>query len=301
MAAASTRTIPIELQEQVLACLHGDVLAMKTCSLVCQAWRPSTRTHLFYTFEVRYDAQSDKDLSYCQDFVKNFLHLAGYIREIDIQDGCCVLAMSVYSSELRALCVLLDHTHSLHRIFLSTSCDGIGSMRVWRDNFEEFRVSFSAVLDRSSDSLTHFLLDGFFLQVFDLEILRGLRHLEYIGLERTGPVSDDGDIPIAGLLPGDSPQLKTLRTLTLYFTFPGPRNGCFVAGLATALNAMKFSRITNLRLGGVLTIAVLEALPEDWLSNVIHLALELSTFSLCPAPCNPCLATEHPPQRTIQV
>ncbi|KAJ7670636.1 hypothetical protein DFH06DRAFT_981023 [Mycena polygramma] len=52
-------TLPIELHEEIIGYLHGDVPTLKSCSLVCQAWRLSTRTRLFYRFNAWHDAFAD--------------------------------------------------------------------------------------------------------------------------------------------------------------------------------------------------------------------------------------------------
>ncbi|KZT73644.1 hypothetical protein DAEQUDRAFT_422254 [Daedalea quercina L-15889] len=44
---AAVDMLPIEVQEQILDHLHDDTLALKACSLVCSAWVPTARLHLF--------------------------------------------------------------------------------------------------------------------------------------------------------------------------------------------------------------------------------------------------------------
>ncbi|KAJ7150830.1 hypothetical protein C8R43DRAFT_1127757 [Mycena crocata] len=70
-----------------------------------------------------------------------------------------------------------------------------------------------------------------------------------------------------------------LHTLTPYFIFSDPANGFLVNAIASALHAVHVSHITNLRLGGVINMSVLEAMPPSWLSNLTHLALELTNLN----------------------
>ncbi|KAH9923252.1 uncharacterized protein B0H18DRAFT_474185 [Fomitopsis serialis] len=45
--------LPLEIQEQVLDHLHDDPSALEACSLVCSAWLPTARLHLFRTVKLR--------------------------------------------------------------------------------------------------------------------------------------------------------------------------------------------------------------------------------------------------------
>ncbi|KAJ6572308.1 hypothetical protein B0H19DRAFT_1065267 [Mycena capillaripes] len=267
-------TIPIELHERILDCLHGDIPTLKTCSFVCRAWKPSTRIHLFRRFNASYDASTDQEGSafiYCRKYVEQALHLAEYIREIEIH-----VLLDDDMSETRALCVILDRAQSLQRVSISTFQGGFTTMRAWRTVSAQLRGSLSAALHRSSLSLSHILLDGFSWAVSDLELFRGMRRVEYVGIERMGFEDAEDDIPSTPIS-GDC--CGTLHTVTLYFNFPDPGNGLLVASLVATLHAVKVSHITNLRLGGVLNVAVLAALPHDWLSNVTHLGLELTNLN----------------------
>ncbi|KAJ7484231.1 hypothetical protein FB451DRAFT_1231839 [Mycena latifolia] len=273
-------TIPIELQERILDCLNGDISALKACSLVCGAWRPTTKIHLFYKFCVLYDA-GDTDFKYCEKFSAKFLHLAQYIREVDIQDGCGVLTDAAITgdgmSEQPALCTVLDRTHTLHKFSISTFCGNIGRIRSWRSIHGNVRASLSGAFDRSLPSLTHLLLDGFSFLLSDLKLFHGKRRLEYVGLERMVGLDDGATVT---LFPGDdSSHVGGLHTLSLYFIFADPTNGTLITAVTEALAGVNASHITNLRLGGVINASVLEALPFPWLSNLTHLALELTNLN----------------------
>jgi hypothetical protein len=277
---APTVTIPIELQERIIDFLHGDISTLKTCSFVCRPWRPTTRIHLFHRFNAWNDASAEQDdpsLHHCGRYVEEVLHLAEYIREIDIQDGAGVL-FEDQSSESHSLCAILDATRSLQRVSVSTAIfrGGFPSMAAWRKVSPKLRASLSASFHRSS-SLTHIFLDGFSLAVSDFELFRGIHRLEYVGIERMGvEYDDDYENPPIPISDGELSQPGGLRTLTLYFNFSDPGNGLLVTGILTALHA---GNITNLRLGGIVNMSVFEALAPAWLSSVTHLGLELTNLN----------------------
>ncbi|KAF7348673.1 hypothetical protein MVEN_01386100 [Mycena venus] len=277
----STVGVPIELQERILDCLLGDISTLKTCSFVCRAWRPTTRTHLFRRFRALYDAdtepEDDPAFYRCRKYVQQVLHLAEYIREIDIQDEPGIL-LEDGVSESHALCVILDRIESLHRVSISTFGGGYSTMRAWRKISPKFRASLSATLHRSPRSLTHIFVDGFSFAVSDLDMFRGMRRLEYIGLERMGVEYDENETSFTPIS-DDSPRLGSLQTITLYFNFSDPENGLLVTGLVKALEVINVLHITNLRLGGVVNTAVFEALPSTWLSSITHLGLELTNLN----------------------
>ncbi|KAJ6599914.1 hypothetical protein DFH09DRAFT_1303270 [Mycena vulgaris] len=276
-------TIPIELQERILDCLDGDLSTLKSCSFVCGAWRPTTKIHLFRKLQVSYDASGDDpSFSYCAKFVAEVLHLAQYIREVEIEDGCGVLVdgtlfREAFMSEPVALCAILDRTHSLHRISISTFCGSLGRIRPWRSLLANVRGCISSALHRSLASLSHLFLDGFSLAVSDLELFRGMQGLEYVGLERMGVEYDNDADPVTPIF-GDS-QPGGLHTLALYFIFSDPANGALLTAVIDALAGVNVSHITNLRLGGVINASVFQALPLPWLSNLTHLALELTNLN----------------------
>ncbi|KAF8217526.1 hypothetical protein K438DRAFT_2006636 [Mycena galopus ATCC 62051] len=274
-------TIPIELQECILDCLVGDISSLKACSLVCQAWGPTTRIHLHSRFTATYDISTDPDdpdFYPCRMYANQSLHLARYIREMDIQDGWGVL-LEDGASELQALRVILDHTESLHRVSILTFRGG-GSMVVWQKNSAQFRASLSAALQRSSSSLTHIFLYGFSFTLSDVEMFRGMRRLQYVGLERMGVIPNGNDNSSSRISNDEtSRHLGSIQTLTLNFNLPDPANGPFVTGLINALHSVDVSHISNLRLGGVVNKSLLEALPPAWLTNLTHLGLELTNLN----------------------
>ncbi|KAI0739047.1 hypothetical protein C8Q80DRAFT_226135 [Daedaleopsis nitida] len=45
-------TIPLEICYSVIECLHSSKPELARCSLVCQAWLHSTRSHLFHTLDL---------------------------------------------------------------------------------------------------------------------------------------------------------------------------------------------------------------------------------------------------------
>ncbi|KAJ7306862.1 hypothetical protein DFH08DRAFT_515900 [Mycena albidolilacea] len=274
-------TIPIELQEQILDCLLGDISSLKSCSRVCRAWGPATRIHLYRKFTAVYDASTEQDdpaFYHCGMYVEEVLHLAPYIREIDIQDGPGVFLEDGVASELHALCNILDHTGSLRRISVSTFRGVFMTMRSWKENSVKFRASLSAALRRSCSSLTHLFVYGYSLALSDVEMFRGMQRLEYVGLERIGVESDENETPLVQISHDESHQGR-IQTLTLYFNYSDPANGHLITSLINALHAVNILAITNLRLGGVVNASVLEALPPQWLSSVTRLGLELTNLN----------------------
>ncbi|KAJ7737720.1 hypothetical protein B0H16DRAFT_1891564 [Mycena metata] len=276
-------TIPIELQERILNHLRGDIPTLKSCSFVCQAWTPNTRSHLFRRFKALHDPGA---FHKCWKYVDQVPHLAEYIGEVEIQSrpGILLETAGVRTTSqfkaLNALCTLLDRTHSLQTLVISTGSTS-SRMRAWTKISPKFKVSLLAALRRSLSSLTHILLDDFSFAVSDLRsirgIFRGMQCLEYIGLERMGAEFDEDAIsPITAF--DDELQSGSLRTLTLSFNFSVLVNGPLVAGVIDALHSVRVSHITSLRLGGVVGLSVFEALPASWLSGVTHLGLELSNL-----------------------
>ncbi|KAJ7737723.1 hypothetical protein B0H16DRAFT_103311 [Mycena metata] len=267
-------TIPIELQERILDHLRGDVSTLKSCSFVCKAWTPNIRSHLFRRFKALHDSDA---FHKCGRYVDQVPHLAEYIREVEIQSGRRPSVL--LEEESNALCTLLDRTHSLQTVVIST---GFSTMRAWRNISSKFKVSLLAALRRSLSSLTHILLDGFSFAVSDLRlirgIIRGMQCLEYVGLERMGAEFDEDEIsPVAAF--DDELQSGSLRTLSLYFNFSDPGNGPLVAGVIDALHSVRVSHITSLRLGGIVGLSVFEALPPSWLSRVTCLGLQLTNLN----------------------
>ncbi|KAJ7670355.1 hypothetical protein B0H17DRAFT_1209351 [Mycena rosella] len=292
-------SVPLELQERILDCLHEDILTLKLCSFVCGAWRPTIKVHLFRKFRVLYDADATLlDFSYCSRFALEVLHLADYIHEVEIQDGCGVLTDLPITDdgtlEAPALCTILDHTRSLQIFSISAFSGGsFGRVRAWRSILENVRASLSSALDRSLDSLTHLFFHGFSFALADLDIFRGKQHLEYVGLEHTSFDHDD-DEALPSPIPTDSSQVGRLHTLTFYFIFSDPSNGALVTAMSAVLADV--SHIVNLRLGGIINASVLEALPLSWLTNLTHLGLELTNLNPThPAsPLSPAFAAKVP-------
>ncbi|KAJ7154543.1 hypothetical protein C8R46DRAFT_1117639 [Mycena filopes] len=276
-------TIPVELQEHILGDLRDDIPTLKSCAFVCRAWRPTTRSLLFRRFRVLYqhgEEQGDSAFQVCGKYVDEVLYLAEYIRELEIQDEARLLMEDGLEGllESKALCTLLDRTHSLQRVLVSTFRGGLTPMRAWRRNNSNFRVSFTAALRRSQSSLTHVLFDGFSFAASDFRLFHGMRCLQYVGLERMTTDSDE-DETLSPLSKEEPPHGSRLQTLTLYFSFADSGNGPLVVGVLDALHSVNVAHITNLRLGGVVNAGVFEALPASWLSCVTHLGLELTNLN----------------------
>lgn len=72
-------TIPLELQEQVLGYLNGDLLSLTACTLVCKAWVPCIRHILYRTLHMNWDKRS-RTLSLLQAFK----HSREYVRNLTI-------------------------------------------------------------------------------------------------------------------------------------------------------------------------------------------------------------------------
>ncbi|OCH91671.1 hypothetical protein OBBRIDRAFT_512542 [Obba rivulosa] len=71
------RTLPAELTDRILDFSHDDEDTLKVCSLVCRAWTPSSRFHMFSTLSIDED-RLDR-LAAC---LLSSPHLAGYVREL---------------------------------------------------------------------------------------------------------------------------------------------------------------------------------------------------------------------------
>ncbi|KAK7059834.1 hypothetical protein R3P38DRAFT_2838118 [Favolaschia claudopus] len=273
-------SIPIELQEHLLDFLFNDITTLKECSFVCRAWTPTTRTHIFRKFSAHYEYDgNDPYKPRCWQYQQEFIHLVGYIREIDIQDAAGILlkpenaTTNSSDSELRSLCAILDLLPSLQRVSVSTKCGSYRRMRSWNQLSIPFSDSLIAALQRSSSSLTHVFMYGFFFSALDASVFLGLPHLEYLGLEAISATNDGSDnLPP---LPNDSPQSGNLQTLSLYFIYPEIFNGHLIDRLISTLQA---SNLRHLRLAGHAQISIMEAFPPSWSSSLTHFTLELTDF-----------------------
>jgi hypothetical protein len=131
-----------ELNDRIIDYLHDNIIALRTCALVCKAWVPSCRFHLFYTIRT---ASSYKDEEpRCRklyDLVQRSSHIAFYIRELIIYGE----NNSILNLE-RVLIPLLRCLTELRTLGL----DGVD----WKQLTPDMRKSFAEVLARPS--LIHF-------------------------------------------------------------------------------------------------------------------------------------------------
>ncbi|KAJ7249371.1 hypothetical protein C8J57DRAFT_1723948 [Mycena rebaudengoi] len=259
--------IPVEVQERILDHLHAEISTLKTCSLVGRAWRPTSRIHLFRKFRVSYDCTSSDDAAfdYCSRFEEQALHLAEYVREIYVEDAFATMLGGIMS-ESHAFARILDRTSTLHRLSISAYCRRHGSTK--------------SILRKSSLSCTHLFLDGFFFAHAEiLDIFRGMRQLEYVGMERsTLLLQTESQLQVKQSL-AEQVYAGRLRTFTVYCPFD---NGRFVTSTVSALDGVDTSRINHLRLCGDIGVSILLALPPSWLRNVTHLSLQLLVTGLNP-------------------
>ncbi|KZT11941.1 uncharacterized protein LAESUDRAFT_719885 [Laetiporus sulphureus 93-53] len=83
-AALSESPLPLDVYEEILTYLHGDIHALCTCSLVCRAWLPSTRSYIF------------REVTLKRENFKSFHHLLHHTPAL----GIYVKALTILHSEL---------------------------------------------------------------------------------------------------------------------------------------------------------------------------------------------------------
>ncbi|KAJ7249389.1 hypothetical protein C8J57DRAFT_1356843 [Mycena rebaudengoi] len=251
------------------------ISTLKTCSLVGRAWRPTSRIHLFRKFRVSYDCTSSDDAAfdYCSRFEEQALHLVEYVREIYVEDAFATMLGGIMS-ESHAFARILDRTSTLHRLSISAYCRRHGPL------IKALKTAFASILRRSSSSCTHLFLDGFFFAHEEiLDIFRGMRQLEYVGMERsTLLLQTESQLQVKQSL-AEQLYAGRLRTFTVYCPFD---NGRFVTSTVSALDGVDASRINHLRLCGDIGVSILLALPPSWLRSVTHLSLQLLVTGLNP-------------------
>lgn len=89
------RNLPQELTDIIIGNLHGDRRTLRTCSLVCRSWLPTSYQHLFRRVELwppnSYYARSiRKAFPHCQrlySILLNSPHVANYIQELKVYEG----------------------------------------------------------------------------------------------------------------------------------------------------------------------------------------------------------------------
>ncbi|KAH9479356.1 hypothetical protein JR316_0007946 [Psilocybe cubensis] len=83
-----------ELYDYIIDFLHDDDAALRACALVCRAWLPSSRCHLFYRLKLSGSGPSPISSSWanntaCRRIYGTLLsspHLAAYVNELSIQE-----------------------------------------------------------------------------------------------------------------------------------------------------------------------------------------------------------------------
>ncbi|KAJ7249365.1 hypothetical protein C8J57DRAFT_1723944, partial [Mycena rebaudengoi] len=269
--------IPVEVQERILDHLHAEISTLKTCSLVGRAWRPTSRIHLFRKFRVSYDSSSSDDAAfdYCSRFEEQALHLVEYVREIYVEDAFATM-LGGGMSESHAFARILDRTSTLHKLSISAYCGRHGSASLWETIDKSVKTALESILRRSSSSCTHLFLDGFLFAYAEiLDIFRGMRQLEYIGMERSElllPTESQSHVKRSLAEQSDTGRL---RTFTVYFPYDGPTNGDLLTSTISALDGVDTSRIDNFRLGGVIGGSIFRSLPDSWLLSMTRLAFQL--------------------------
>ncbi|EMD31171.1 hypothetical protein CERSUDRAFT_119983 [Gelatoporia subvermispora B] len=79
--ATENVSFPPEITDRILDFLHGDVHALRNCSLTCRAWLPRSRFHLFSTMELL--RQPSRLESFCA-FLQSSPYISPYIEELTI-------------------------------------------------------------------------------------------------------------------------------------------------------------------------------------------------------------------------
>ncbi|KZT03525.1 uncharacterized protein LAESUDRAFT_335360 [Laetiporus sulphureus 93-53] len=70
--------LPLELHDCILDCLVDDRRALATCSLVCRAWLPTARSHLFHAVTLSGSAQGSR----FQELVQQSPYIGRYVRKL---------------------------------------------------------------------------------------------------------------------------------------------------------------------------------------------------------------------------
>ncbi|KAJ7262635.1 hypothetical protein C8J57DRAFT_1335522 [Mycena rebaudengoi] len=273
--------IPVEVQERILDHLHAEISTLKTCSLVGRAWRPTSRIHLFRKFRVSYDSSSDDAaFDYCSRFEEQALHLVEYVREIYVEDAFATM-LGGAMSESHAFARILDRTSTLHRLSISAYCGRHGSTSHWETIDKGVKIALESILRRSSSSCTHLFLDGFCFAYEDiLDIFRGMRQLEYVGIERGALLfQTESQLQVKPSLAG---QVYAGRLRTFTVDCPYDNDGRFLTSTVSSLDGVDTSRISHLRLCGAIGVSILLALPPSWLRSITHLSLRLLVTRLIP-------------------
>jgi hypothetical protein len=134
--------LPPELIDRIIDCLYYDICALRACALVCKAWVPSCRFHLFYT--IRFASSYKDEDPRCRklyDLVQRSPHIAFYVRELIISgEHNAILNLE------RVLIPLLQRFTELRMLKL----DGVN----WKRLMPDMRKSFADVL--ALPSLVHF-------------------------------------------------------------------------------------------------------------------------------------------------
>ncbi|KAG6890451.1 hypothetical protein C0992_001645 [Termitomyces sp. T32_za158] len=113
--------LPQELVDYIIDYLFDDTAALRNCSLVCHAWRPSSQLHLFSTLSLKATPRACP-AELCRrlyHLLRSSPTLCLYIREVDILEGSQPLAGSpsvIWATTDRTLPHILRRLTHLRRL-----------------------------------------------------------------------------------------------------------------------------------------------------------------------------------------
>lgn len=103
--------LPQEIVDNIIAALHSDEEALKSCGLTCRSWYPASRVHFFHAVSLNYYVPMHRLLALLQ----RSPHIAGYVRMLHID----TLLPSSSQDMLRTIVTALDRVQHLH---ISNTC-----------------------------------------------------------------------------------------------------------------------------------------------------------------------------------
>lgn len=196
----SITTVPQELIDNIIDYFHDDVPALKACALVCWAWLPACRAHIFvrvslrppplYSLPYRFLVTKPTDVQRLYRILRSSPEIAAYIHDLAICEG--MIGREWLSDQ--TLPLLLRKLRNTQRFLFERSA----SMQItWSDLRADLRDAIAGVL--LSPSLLELRLFGL---AFDspMQLLRILQscqllrvlHVKHLRLLQELPV----EIPV---------------------------------------------------------------------------------------------------------
>lgn len=98
--------LPQEIIDNIIAALHCDKAALKSCDLTCRSWYPASRVHFFHTVSLHYYVPMYR---FCA-LLQRAPHIAGYVRMLHLD----TLLPSSSQDILRIIVTALNRVQHLH-------------------------------------------------------------------------------------------------------------------------------------------------------------------------------------------